>query len=257
MALAYARLPERVKERIEGLRARHSIEASFGARLPIEQRLELKERSRMRSTRWSASIRRRGRRSVRQQLHDASDELPHRRERPERNRLRAGRRRSAAVPADSGHDPEYQVRWRWTKNSIAIWDKPLDAALRGPGLLAGSSKDGARRDRRRPPLLSLPSALQLFRNGVTQCISTTMRSSPRTRTSWSSPSRRTVRNGRWRTSPRTCRSRWTSTSSRRWIATRPARPCCTSTSVRRTGRARSGSPSSTSSSGVCGRLCRT
>jgi taurine dioxygenase len=38
MALAYDRLPEHVKQQIEGLRARHTIEASFGAIMPIEKR---------------------------------------------------------------------------------------------------------------------------------------------------------------------------------------------------------------------------
>ncbi|HET7403056.1 MAG TPA: TauD/TfdA family dioxygenase, partial [Usitatibacter sp.] len=38
MALAYEMLPATVKEQIRGLRARHSIEASFGAAMPIEKR---------------------------------------------------------------------------------------------------------------------------------------------------------------------------------------------------------------------------
>src|SRR5690349_3878258 len=38
MALAYAKLPEDIKTKIAGLRARHSIEASFGAAMPIEKR---------------------------------------------------------------------------------------------------------------------------------------------------------------------------------------------------------------------------
>jgi taurine dioxygenase len=42
MALAYERLPEHIKAQIAGLRARHSIEASFGAALPIDKRLALK-----------------------------------------------------------------------------------------------------------------------------------------------------------------------------------------------------------------------
>jgi taurine dioxygenase len=42
MVDAHARLPDGVKARIAGLRARHSIEASFGAALPIEKRLALK-----------------------------------------------------------------------------------------------------------------------------------------------------------------------------------------------------------------------
>jgi taurine dioxygenase len=41
MALAYERLPEQVKAQIAGLRARHSIEASFGAAMPAEKRLAL------------------------------------------------------------------------------------------------------------------------------------------------------------------------------------------------------------------------
>lgn len=38
MVLAYDRLPEEIKRKIAGLRARHSIEASFGAVMPIEKR---------------------------------------------------------------------------------------------------------------------------------------------------------------------------------------------------------------------------
>ena len=41
MALAYERLPEPIKAQIAGLRARHSIEASFGAAMPAEKRLAL------------------------------------------------------------------------------------------------------------------------------------------------------------------------------------------------------------------------
>ena len=41
MVVAYDRLPEHVKKQIEGLRARHSIEATFGASMPIEKRLAL------------------------------------------------------------------------------------------------------------------------------------------------------------------------------------------------------------------------
>lgn len=42
MALAYENLPAYVKAKISGLRARHSIEASFGAAMPIEKCLALK-----------------------------------------------------------------------------------------------------------------------------------------------------------------------------------------------------------------------
>jgi taurine dioxygenase len=42
MVLAYEKLPEAIKQQIEPLRARHSIEATFGAAMPIDQRLALK-----------------------------------------------------------------------------------------------------------------------------------------------------------------------------------------------------------------------
>ena len=46
--------------------------------------------------------------------------------------------------------PEYQVRWRWTPNSFAIWDNRCDPALRRSGLLARRPQDGARGNRRHP-----------------------------------------------------------------------------------------------------------
>ncbi len=42
MVLAYENLPDHIKVQIADLRARHSIEASFGAAMPIEKRLALK-----------------------------------------------------------------------------------------------------------------------------------------------------------------------------------------------------------------------
>jgi taurine dioxygenase len=42
MVLAYEKLPEHIKSQIADLRARHSIEATFGAAMPIEKRLALK-----------------------------------------------------------------------------------------------------------------------------------------------------------------------------------------------------------------------
>jgi taurine dioxygenase len=42
MVMAYENLPDDIKVKIEHLRARHSIEASFGAVMPIEKRLALK-----------------------------------------------------------------------------------------------------------------------------------------------------------------------------------------------------------------------
>ncbi|MCD5421542.1 TauD/TfdA family dioxygenase [Rhodococcus pyridinivorans] len=123
MAIAYEQLPGHVKEQIAGLRARHSIEASFGARLPIDKRLALKDR-----------------------FPDA--EHPVVRTHPETgekvlfvnsftthftNFHTAQNVRCGIDYAPGAGEllrylqsratiPEYQVRWRWTPNSVAIWD---------------------------------------------------------------------------------------------------------------------------------------
>ncbi|ATQ27748.1 taurine dioxygenase [Rhodococcus ruber] len=123
MAEAYRRLPGPVKEQIADLRARHSIEASFGARLPLEQRHALHAR-----------------------YPDA--EHPVVRTHPETGEkilfvnsftthlvnyhtaenvrfgidYAPGAGNLLQFLTSQASIPEYQVRWRWTENSIAIWD---------------------------------------------------------------------------------------------------------------------------------------
>jgi taurine dioxygenase len=123
MARAYADLPEHVKTQIAGLRARHSIEASFGAAMPMEKRHVLKAR-----------------------FPDA--EHPVVRTHPETGEkilfvnafathfvnfhtpqnvrygqdFAPGAAQLLAWLIGRAAIPEYQVRWRWTANSVAIWD---------------------------------------------------------------------------------------------------------------------------------------
>ncbi|VVO38748.1 TauD/TfdA dioxygenase family protein [Pseudomonas fluorescens] len=123
MVEAYKHLPDEIKAKIEGLRARHSIEATFGAAMPIEKRLALKA-----------------------QYPDA--EHPVVRTHPETGekvlfvnsftthftnfhtaeRVRVGQDFTQGSSellrhlTSQAHIPEYQVRWRWKPNSIAIWD---------------------------------------------------------------------------------------------------------------------------------------
>ncbi|WP_066254532.1 TauD/TfdA dioxygenase family protein [Hydrogenophaga flava] len=123
MALAYERLPEQVKQQIAGLRARHSIECTFGAAMPVEKRLALKA-----------------------QFPDA--EHPVVRTHPETGEkvlfvngftthftnyhtpenVRYGQDFTQGSSAllqyliSQAAIPEYQVRWRWQPNSVAIWD---------------------------------------------------------------------------------------------------------------------------------------
>jgi taurine dioxygenase len=123
MAKAYEDLPDHIKETIDGLYARHSIEASFGARMPIEKRHALKA-----------------------QYPDA--EHPVVRTHPETgekvlfvnayathfsNFHNSENVRYGQDYAPGGANllqyligraaiPEYQVRWRWQPGSVAIWD---------------------------------------------------------------------------------------------------------------------------------------
>jgi taurine dioxygenase len=123
MVLAYEKLPEEIKRKIAGLRARHSIEASFGAAMPIEKR-----------------------HALRAQYPDA--EHPVVREHPETGEhilfvnaftthftnfhtpanVRCGQDANPGAGdllrylVSQAFIPEYQVRWRWKPNSMAIWD---------------------------------------------------------------------------------------------------------------------------------------
>ncbi len=123
MALAYEKLPEQVKARIAGLRARHSIEATFGAAMPIDKRLALHA-----------------------QFPDA--EHPVVRTHPETGEkilfvngftthftnfhtpenVRVGQDYTQGASQllqyliSQAQIPEVQVRFRWRPNSVAMWD---------------------------------------------------------------------------------------------------------------------------------------
>jgi taurine dioxygenase len=123
MVVAYERLPDDVKTKIANLRARHSIEASFGAAMPIEKRLALAA-----------------------QYPDA--EHPVVRTHPETGEkalfvnaftthftnyhtpanVRFGQDANPGASLllnyliSQAYVPEYQCRFRFRKNSVAIWD---------------------------------------------------------------------------------------------------------------------------------------
>lgn len=123
MGEAYARLPDDIKARIDGLFARHSIEASFGAAMPIEKRHALKA-----------------------QFPDA--EHPVVRTHPETGEkvlfvnafathftnfhtpgnirvgqdFQPGAANLLTYLVSQAFIPEYQVRWRWKPGSVAFWD---------------------------------------------------------------------------------------------------------------------------------------
>jgi taurine dioxygenase len=123
MALAYEKLPEEIKARIATLRARHSIEASFGGAMALTQRLALRATY-------------------------PDPEHPVVRVHPETGEkilfvnaftthftnyhtpanVRYGQDANPGAAdllrylISQAFVPEYQVRWRWRPNSVAIWD---------------------------------------------------------------------------------------------------------------------------------------
>jgi taurine dioxygenase len=123
MATAYERLPEQVKDQIAGLRAKHSIEATFGAAMPMEQRHALKERFPDAEHPVVRTHPETGEQVLFVNAFTTHFVNLHTPERirfgfdyaPGGSELLNYLIRQAAVP-------EYQVRWRWTKNSFAIWD---------------------------------------------------------------------------------------------------------------------------------------
>ncbi|BAN48130.1 TauD/TfdA family dioxygenase [Metapseudomonas resinovorans] len=123
MALAYEKLPEDVKQRIEGLRARHSIEASFGAAMPTEKRLALKA---MYPDAEHPVVRIHPETGERVLFVNAFATHFTNYHTPERVRFgqdfSMGGSDLMRYLISQAYVPEYQVRWRWKKNSMAIWD---------------------------------------------------------------------------------------------------------------------------------------
>jgi taurine dioxygenase len=123
MVLAYEKLPEHIKQQIEPLRARHSIEASFGAAMPIEKRLALHaqfpdpEHPVVRThpetgekilfvnpfTTHFTNF------HTAQNVRYGQDYAP-------------GGAQLLQYLVSQAQIPEYQVRFRWKRNSMAMWD---------------------------------------------------------------------------------------------------------------------------------------
>ncbi|HEU5107835.1 MAG TPA: TauD/TfdA family dioxygenase [Micromonosporaceae bacterium] len=123
MVEAYAKLPDQIKEQIEGLRARHSIEASFGAAMPIEQRHQLHERF---PDAEHPVVRTHPETGEKVLFVNAFTTHLTNFHTPERVRYgfdyTPGGSELLNYLIRQAFVPEYQVRWRWTPNSFAIWD---------------------------------------------------------------------------------------------------------------------------------------
>ena len=123
MALAYERLPEPVKQQIAGLRARHSIECTFGAAMPIERRLALKAQF---PDAEHPVVRTHPETGEKVLFVNAFTTHFSNYHTPERVRFGQDANPGAAdllrYLISQAYIPEYQVRWRWKPYSVAIWD---------------------------------------------------------------------------------------------------------------------------------------
>ncbi|WP_331765785.1 TauD/TfdA family dioxygenase [Embleya sp. NBC_00896] len=123
MAEAYQRLPEHIKNQINPLRARHSIEATFGAVLPDEERRRLKERF---PDAEHPVVRTHPETGEQILFVNAFTTHLVNYHRPENVRFGQDYAPGAGLLLQylisQAAIPEYQVRWRWRKNSVAIWD---------------------------------------------------------------------------------------------------------------------------------------
>ncbi|RDI44899.1 TauD/TfdA dioxygenase family protein [Nocardia mexicana] len=123
MAEAFRRLPESVREQIRGLRARHSIEASFGAVLPMDKRHQLHARYPDAEHPVVRTHPETG-----EEILFVNSFTTHfvNYHNPENVRFGIDYAPGAAellhMLMRQASVPEYQVRWRWTTNSFAIWD---------------------------------------------------------------------------------------------------------------------------------------
>ncbi|WP_035950558.1 TauD/TfdA family dioxygenase [Parafrankia sp. EUN1f] len=123
MAAAYEGLPDHVKERIAGLRARHSIEATFGARLPVAERHRLKERY---PDAEHPVVRTHPETGEKILFVNAFTTHIVNYHTPVNVRYGADYAPGASLLLNyligRAAIPEYQVRWRWSADSFAIWD---------------------------------------------------------------------------------------------------------------------------------------
>ena len=124
MAMAYDKLPDDIKTKIAPLRARHSIEHSFGASMPLERRLALKAQY----PDAEHPVVRIHPETGEKILFVNSSFTTHFTNYNTPDNVRYGLDQApGASPlrnylTSQAMIPEYQVRFRWEKNSVAFWD---------------------------------------------------------------------------------------------------------------------------------------
>jgi len=123
MELAYERLPAHIKDTIADLRARHSMEALFMAAKPAEERLAMKARFPDPEHPVVRTHPETGKKSLFVNVFTTHFTNYH-----TAKTVRYGQDFSQGSTnllqylVSQAAIPEYQVRWRWEPNSMAIWD---------------------------------------------------------------------------------------------------------------------------------------
>lgn len=124
MVMAYEQLPDHIKRRIDGLRAKHSIEHSFAGALPLEERLAMAAKYPMvehpvvrthPETGEKILFVNQGFTTHFVNFHNQTDIRHGQDFAIEANNLMNYLTRQVDIP-------EYQVRLRWRPNTIAFWD---------------------------------------------------------------------------------------------------------------------------------------
>ena len=123
MVLAFEKLPAHIQQQIAGLRARHSIEATFGAAMPAEKRLALKARFpdaehpvvRTHPDTGEKILFVNGFTTHFTNFHTPANVRYGQDYQP-------GAAMLLAYLVSQVQIPEYQVRWRWQPGDVAMWD---------------------------------------------------------------------------------------------------------------------------------------
>ncbi|KQX94751.1 TauD/TfdA dioxygenase family protein [Variovorax sp. Root473] len=123
MVLAFEKLPAHIQQQIAGLRARHSIESTFGAAMPIEKRLALKAQFpdaehpvvRTHPDTGEKILFVNGFTTHFTNFHTPANVRYGQDHQP-------GAAMLLAYLVSQAQIPEYQVRWRWQPGDVAMWD---------------------------------------------------------------------------------------------------------------------------------------
>jgi taurine dioxygenase len=123
MALAYQKLPEQIKSDIQGLIANHSINSTFGAAMDIQKRYALKN---LHPDAEHPVVRTHP--DTKEKILFVNGFTTHFVNFHTVERIRVGQDFTRGGSdllqylISQAQIPEYQIRWRWQPNSIAIWD---------------------------------------------------------------------------------------------------------------------------------------